>query len=420
MSSVRFHCPSASLSLKGLLKRTRRALWIESVLALGIHLMFTQLGGFGGEQKVAKPLTTQFIKRQPRLTKPLEMKKRPQPKRRRMQRTMVSVKAKVNRQDVTSQIQALQVMRSLAKPKTHVGRSLTAGGIGMEPKAIAEEVAGSMNPKHIVDMSLEMVDIEALDTGRYQAMVIQDPNDKRRISGYFHFWMAWGLYYSKTWYNDWPNRYKYAIRRMVLKMNEWTDIKTDVLGIVGFDSEEILKTPWIVLAFQYKMFPTDPELKNMGRYMTTGGFIYTHGDPERSGRAKVIQQALASVGVEKCKDWYWERLPHSHSLFHCYFDFPNGPPTGARAVGHVLWGARIPEPPRIDAILLGERLAVITNNAAYLSPWGDWGKDGMPSMRNSVYSKYDPRRQLEFGINTIIFALTQEGSITHRLMDSVR
>jgi hypothetical protein len=28
-------------------------------------------------------------------------------------------------------------------------------------------------------------------------------------------------------------------------------------------------------------------------------------------------------------------------------------------------------------------------------------------------------RLIQFGINTIIFALTQEGSITHRLLDSI-
>ena len=32
----------------------------------------------------------------------------------------------------------------------------------------------------------------------------------------------------------------------------------------------------------------------------------------------------------------------------------------------------------------------------------------------------DNTRLLQFGINTIVFALTQEGSITNRVMESVR
>ncbi len=62
------------------------------------RLVFTQMGSFREDQRTVKPLTTKFVKRQPRLTKPLEMKKRPIPKRRHLQRRMISVKARVNRQ----------------------------------------------------------------------------------------------------------------------------------------------------------------------------------------------------------------------------------------------------------------------------------------------------------------------------------
>ena len=41
-----------------------------------------------------------------------------------------------------------------------------------------------------------------------------------------------------------------------------------------------------------------------------------------------------------------------------------------------------------------------------------WGDPLNPQMREE--------RMVQFGINTIIFALTQEGSITHRVMDEVR
>jgi len=142
----------------------------------------------------------------------------------------------------------------------------------------------------------------------------------------------------------------------------------------------------------------------------------------------VIRDALEYVGSMEYKDWNWERLPHSHPIFHCYFDFPDGPPIGSSAVCYQLhlrnpdgWlGARAPDPPKVEAIELGGRLIVIRDNAGYVSPWGDWGTDGIPSERNSSYSIYNPTRQLEWGVNTIVFALTQEGSITRRLMDSVR
>ena len=77
----RFDCPSVSLDLRSLLNRMQDALWTGLGFALVIHLGLSQLRGYGQEQRAAKPFTTQFVKRQPRLTKPLEMKKRPRPKR---------------------------------------------------------------------------------------------------------------------------------------------------------------------------------------------------------------------------------------------------------------------------------------------------------------------------------------------------
>jgi len=52
---------------------------------------------------------------------------------------------------------------------------------------------GSRQPKHVVNMSLEMMDVDALDTGRFQAMVIQDPTDKRNTKGFFHFYRAYSV-----------------------------------------------------------------------------------------------------------------------------------------------------------------------------------------------------------------------------------
>jgi hypothetical protein len=87
----RFNCPSSVLSPKKLLGRTRAALWWSLALAFGIHLSFLALGPGRKEVKAVKPLTTKFLKREPRLVKPLELKKRPKPKPRPMRRKVVSV-----------------------------------------------------------------------------------------------------------------------------------------------------------------------------------------------------------------------------------------------------------------------------------------------------------------------------------------
>ena len=232
MPSARFDYPSVSLSLKGLVKGTRQGLWLGAALALGIHLIGTQVRALDEARKAPTPLTTQFIKRQPRWTKPLEMRKSPEPKRRRVQRAMVSVKAREGRQPPTSPFPASGVIPSMARPNTAVGRVQGGGRTAPEPETLAAEVVGSMAPEDVVDMSLELMDTEALDCGRYQAMVIQDADDKRRISGYLHFLMPWGKSYRTCPVPgfDWQNIIKHGVRRLVGKLNEWSDVKADTKG----------------------------------------------------------------------------------------------------------------------------------------------------------------------------------------------
>ena len=182
--SVRFDCPSKSMNLARLARLAQCVMWTSLGLAIIVHLTFTQLAGRSAEHTTAKPLTTQFVKRQPRLTKPLEMKKKPRPKRRQLQRRMVSVKARASRQGGASAIPSIQVLGHLARPQVQMGRSVGFATAVLEPQAMAQMIESTRESQHTLDMSLEMVDIDALDTGRYQAMVIQDTEDKRNIRGY--------------------------------------------------------------------------------------------------------------------------------------------------------------------------------------------------------------------------------------------
>ena len=141
MSHVsRFQCASSPLRLKALL-RTRRAFSVSLLLGVAAHLSLTQLAGSQDAQKAAKPLTTQFVKRQPRLTKPLELKKRPQPKRRPVERRMVSVKARMLRGQRGPRFQATARLRGLARPSVSIGRMGTSAGVGVEPTTLADSIS---------------------------------------------------------------------------------------------------------------------------------------------------------------------------------------------------------------------------------------------------------------------------------------
>ena len=418
MASVRFDCPSVSLSLKVLLKRTRHALWIGGVLALGVHLMFTRLVGFSEEQKVVKPLTTKFIKRQPRLTKPLEMKRRPQPKRRQIQRKMVAVQAKLSRGRAKSKIQTPLVVRSLAKPQVEVARGQWAASVDLEAVAKAAVIEGSKEAEDVMDMSLEMVDIDALDTGRYHAMVVQDPNDKRNIQGFFYMYVGFsrmghsqalpGLYYERP--SAFPNLMEF--------MNQRTDIRARFAGHLFFSDDEIMKAPFLYTSVDaHRPGPfeiTVSEAENLHNYMKKGGFWFVEdawpdygGKSDRTARRMIID-AFAAGGMKKGHDWDYQNIPDEHPVNHSYYDFNAGPPNGLD--GFMGSGTLLRRPPYpIEMVVLDGRLWCIMSNKDYEDIWS-----------RECWDNSDPTRQYMFGVNLIVFALTQEGGITHRLMASVQ
>ena len=425
----RFHCPSVSLRLNALLKRRRGVLWAALALTLMVHFMVTQWRGMQKETRVSKPLTTQFIKRQPRLTKPLELKKRPRPRRRIMQRKMVAVKAKIDRRQAPSTIKSLEVVRSLARPDVSVLRSVIVSGTALEPKALAQAIESTKEAANQVDMSLEMMDIEALDTGKYHALGIVDPMDKRNIRGFLHLAFAYPA--SAVLHSTWGAenlfvRCPKAISRLALFMDGHTDIRTDYKGTLTFDASEMLKLPWICITphrmYNYRLASGEAEV--LGRYLLTGGFVF--GDcgttnvipgevlprsPEYPALLRLLEEGLLTQGLKYNREVGIEDLSSDHPILHCYYDF-SAPPVGhggALTRSGRRWYA---EPWRF--LHYEDRTLALLGDQFYLQVWAYVSTNSPPPW------SADPSRPFQFGVNTIIFALTQEGSITNRVMDNVR
>ena len=434
MATHRFRCPSSDLALAALVKRGRRTLLLGLGTAIVAHLCLTQATGIREEQRAAKPLTTQFVKRSPRLTKPLEMKKRPRPKQRRLQRTMLSVKAKASRREATGGIEPAEVIGGLTRPRVEMGRSAGFAAEVLEPQAVARMIGGQKDAKDLVDMSLELLDEDALDTGRYQAMIIQDPKDKRNIRGFFHLAMVYipslaelnRMYTLGNQFSPTP----LALPALVNAMNKYTRIRTDTKGIYSIDSQEVLKVPWIMIIPTYNFKLADGEAANLGGYLMGGGFVY--GDDGRHNVASVsfealhemYRDALATQGLRPGRGYIIDKIPPEHEIYHCYFDF-DVPPYGTDDHAErdtygrntqVLMGV----PYAVQYILgvdVGQRLVGTINPKSY--GWV-WECAFVGDRRDSGAKHVDYARSLQFGVNMVIFALTQEGSITNRVMDSVR
>ncbi len=123
----------------------------------------------------------------------------------------------------------------------------------------------------------------------------------------------------------------------------------------------------------------------------------------------MFKEALATQDLRYGRDWMFEVLPNSHPIFHCYFDF-DGAPRNSKYGGSEGIGV---DP--LEGITIDGRLLAILSNMLLTSCWGDWGPDGCP-LHDHLYGQNDPTPHFKFGVNLIVFALTQEGSITYQTM----
>jgi len=391
-------------------------------LSAAIHLLSMQLELGPREERAARPLTAKFIKREPRLVKPLELKKRPKPKLRPMRRRTIALKAKVSHRDLSDAPRPLRVLDRLARPRSKVERWVVPGPAELEPQFGASTIEGDKEPKDKIDMSLEMLDIDALDTGKYHAMVIQDPNDKRKIKGFFHLAIVYSVSMRDRQFHNDDVRTHRALVNLIRAMNRYTDIRCDIIGTYTFDSDELFKTPFIYASARFAFQITESEARNLGRYLTSGGFFVADFIPHAAengslhwvqidiSNREMFKKALATVGLTFGRDWNFEKLPNSHPIYHCFFDFPNGPPVAGDFL--FIRGKTVPFD-YLEGIVLDGRLVALVCRKWFTNPWGDWAQ---PS---GYWGITDPERVLQFGVNLIVFALTQEGSITRQVMKYV-
>jgi len=420
----RFECASSLLSLNPLLAKTRYALWVCLGVGVLAHFALTRATGPQTEQRAAKPLTTRFVKRQPRLTKPLEMKKKPRPRQRPIQRRMVSVEARGDRDHAAPLVRDTRWAQCLAKPSAALVRSTAVAATGMEPQDLTGIIDAAREPKHKMDMQLDLLDVNALDTGQYHAMIIQDPSDKKNVRGYFHL----AVIFSETMVSREKERTHarkvVALATLVKAINKYTRIRAELSDSYTFDSRELFKTPWILACTYIQFRLTASEAHNLGRYMCHGGFVFsddfigTRDGPGDRYLRTMLRDALTTQGMQLGRDWQFEILPNDHPIYHCFFDFPQGPPMGNDFLNIINpSAAEGREPyPYLHGINIEKRLVAIHSVRAYMITWSDWGKSNAYS---ETYRTMDPTRQLQFGVNLVVFALTQEGSITHRVMDAM-
>lgn len=421
--SERFRGPAADLDLQRLLDKGMYLAGICLMVALLVHVgLMVRSIEFRGE-KVSKPLTTRFVQRQPRLTKPMELRKKPKPRQRKMVRQQVKLQARTARL-VTTRVGGIS-LRSLGAPQVSLDAGAELVSIDLGGRITDIRVTTSKEPDNKIDMREQLLDLNFLDTGKYQAMVIQDPDDKQKIIGYFHIAQAYSARMVEANVRGFVAggdagvsmlQNPHAVQNVVDALNEYTSIHADFSSRLSLSSKELMDTPWVFIpAVRFTL--TEGELSNLGKYLEVGGFILADagitvgGDTDAFIRL-MIRDALAAVGRQA----RFRRLPGDHPIYHVFFDF-DGPPkhlAGSSGYSGVVSGEGRSSVDYLIGVEVDGRLAAVISYQNLGNSWENI------AYRNDKSDYLDNTRHLQFGINTIIFALTQEGSITNRVMETVR
>jgi hypothetical protein len=254
-----------------------------------------------------------------------------------------------------------------------------------------------------LSLNQELLNVQDLDIGRYQAVIIQDPANKRKIKGYFNMTV---IDYDLADKNI--DRFPTAVEELMRYMRDHTDIKARIQGnTVELSDPQIMGAPFLYMTGNSATLQiTDTEKKNLGEYLKGGGFLFAEDIRQSDPNTGLDGKDAGVAGTpfdRQFKDLLkdplvlggdgdkWQKIANNHALFSSFYEFPDGPPRGGAPSGNVF---------ALELLELRGRVAVIFSDLNISWYWGDEFADAR-------------ERGLQFGVNLIVFALTQPGGIAN-------
>jgi hypothetical protein len=162
-----------------------------------------------------------------------------------------------------------------------------------------------------------------------------------------------------------------------------TTIKTDpVYEFVDLTSGNIFAYPFLFMTGHGNIVFSDDEAKKLKTYLENGGFLYVDDD---YGLDKAFRREIKKVFPDK----ELTELPFSYGLYHCFYDFPKGPPKTHEHNG---------KPPQGFGIFVDGRLCLYyTYESNPSDGWDD----------TEVHNDPQEKREeaLKFGTNLVVWSL---------------
>ncbi|MDP2982715.1 MAG: DUF4159 domain-containing protein [Candidatus Latescibacter sp.] len=264
-------------------------------------------------------------------------------------------------------------------------------------------------PEKTFSLKEEMLNLSDLNTGQYSAMTAQELSVQGSIRGYLTIHTVWGEQLRMS------DRIKRAPLNLAEALNRYTDIVAQAGHHLFLSSPRIFQIPFLYIASDTAFELTETERINLGEYLRNGGFAFVdNASPEleiSAAEASLRRMFRDALGAHA----RFEPIPVSHPLYHCFFDFRDGPPPGGEIkmintetvglCGSSAFAQSLPKPvPFLEGVLLDDRLAAVYSDKGYSQKW-------------SSLNFIENQPQLKMGVNAVVYALTQEGGITQHIME---
>ena len=313
------------------------------------------------------------------------------------------------------------------------------------PQMRAEALEGTRQGADEIDLSLELTDVEAMDTGRHRAMVVVDPKDRRQLKGFLYLSSVHsealeraeasaGSERSGGWSRSIAEQR--ILQGLADKMSVRTGVRTQVLDGVALDDPLLMQVPFLLLTVRGQVAFTQAEAKNLGRYLTSGGFIYTDIVSQPISLAggyqhdlpalrDFIRQAFQQVDYAEHKDWSFVRLPPEHPLYHCFYDV-DSLPRGFWDIMFWYWntaGRFELSPNYLEGIQVAGHIVGVYSQKCYAELWAGEAERIREADRASNFigrfvTGADELPVYDLGVNIVVYALTREGSLAQQLVDA--
>ena len=391
--SRRFASFSTSFDLDALLRPQRRSLWYSVALSAVLLAALALIDPFGRVVSTAPhPPTVKYIKRQPRPTKPLSVRKIPQPEQQPMVRKRQPTPIRTDPVHLTTTVTTEAPMKQgsvsaaqslLSLPPSSVPLPLDAERqLGADYSLGDHAIEITRQSENKTDLALEMLEVHHLDTGQHQAVVIQDLDDRQSIKGFIKLPL---VVPRKALNRLVPTR---SIEALADGINKYTNLRAEVFGPIAFDDDRIFKFPLLIGSIYSSLRLNEIEEANQFQYLIQGGFIMGGiGDAE-----KHLSQVLVNGGLVERKDFWSEALLEDHPIYNAFF-----------IIGFQSYFLE-PHPDQSIAcyITRGLKGHFIKDRLVFVNPL------------DSSHWAYD-EAELMLAINVMAYALTQEGSLAQRL-----